>query len=123
MRTEKELWARLASGINACSAGAHLVRVENAVGIGTPDSYIRIRGYRQPVWLELKTGTELSREQILWGRAEIAAGGRYCVAYGQAFGVIELHEMDPAGRLFELCVLKKNEPAYWKRFVAKLMGA
>lgn len=59
-----------------------LVRIENRLEIGFPDVYFCLRG--QSGWIELKllplsgrVPDHFTREQLLWGRAEYEAGGRW----------------------------------------------
>ncbi len=61
-------------------------RFENSCDFGTPDVHYTLRIANIPVsgWLELKilaasgrAPEHLTLDQVLWGRAEVAAGGRW----------------------------------------------
>lgn len=87
----------------------HVVRVENACETGTPDVYyaLRIGGVGISGWLELKilaasgrAPKHLTLDQVLWGRAEVSAGGKWHMLCrsGQEW---LLHDVDGAAALFK----------------------
>lgn len=56
----------------------HVRRVEHKLAVGWPDWYYRVRGVAG--WIEAKLLTAgarcpVSRDQVMWGEAEAAAGG------------------------------------------------
>lgn len=77
----------LAAKLVEAEPDAHVVQVENgAVGPGTPDTYVRVRG--TAAWIEVKYAKaparpttpvrlrHLTTQQVGWHAAEIRAGGR-----------------------------------------------
>ncbi len=83
MTSERALWRRVRDAIGPLG---HVVRVENGVGVGTPDVEYCLSGATG--WLELKIARvskrpetavsipHFTREQRIWMRERCNAGGR-----------------------------------------------
>lgn len=82
-----------------------LVRIENQIGSGTPDLFYTLR--KISGWLELKLLPEsgavpdhFTREQLMWGQAEAAAGGRWHML-GRSGAAWVLYDAPRARRWFD----------------------
>jgi len=87
MGSEKQTWRNLKAALDSIQEPIHYQRIEDAVTAGVPDLYLCLNGVSY--WFELKqldafparasTPVQLHYRwnQVLWGRHELRAGGRY----------------------------------------------
>lgn len=78
---ESQLWNWLRDGTRAQRPDLDMQRIENLVGVGTPDVEACYQGIA--FWIELKAindqenlDVEVSPEQVMWHRRRARAGGR-----------------------------------------------
>jgi hypothetical protein len=77
MTLESNAWRTVRSEL---SPYGRLVRIENRIGLGTPDVYYRLISVAG--WIEMKTDlSTLTIEQVMWAEEEHRAAGRAFLLY------------------------------------------